>query len=109
MHAIDHSIRRAVRRALRFDLSPCSHGICKLLEHLDCAVPIHAGVCNTHTFLQGSQPTPIGSWSLLVALVDVALDHDANDAVLAVAQLVADDLSHFRLVLVVLLRVACTN
>src|SRR5690606_32140955 len=43
---------------------------------------------------------------LLVALVDVGLDHDADDGVFALAQLVGDDLGDLGLVVVVLLGVA---
>ena len=32
--------------------SPCSDGICELLEHLAGSVPVHASVCNTNAFLE---------------------------------------------------------
>ena len=44
---------------------------------------------------------------LLVALVDIGLDHDGDDAGLALAQLVGNDLCDLGLVAVVFVGVAC--
>ena len=102
MHTIRSTIRLAIR-GLGRDLPPRSHSVCQLFEHFDGAVPIHTRVSDTDTRLQRRQPTSIGCWRLLVAFVDIRLNHDTNDAVFASAQLVANDLCDFRLILVILL------
>ena len=102
------TIGRAIRaiRRLATDLAPGSNSICKLLEHFDSGIPVDASISNTDTTLQASWT--FGRY-LLVALVKMRLNHDANDTVLAFAELVANVLCDLRLVLVVLLRVACNS
>mmetsp|Transcript_31250 Transcript_31250/g.58264 ORF Transcript_31250/g.58264 Transcript_31250/m.58264 type:complete len:215 (-) Transcript_31250:98-742(-) len=65
---------------------------------------VHAGVSDANAVLERLD---IGNTrlELLVACVDVALNHDAHKAVLAVLELLADRLADSRLVFVVLARV----
>lgn len=89
---------------LLVDLSSRADRISQLLEHNDCGFPVDAGICDGDTLLERSQTTRRGN--LLVALVNVGLDHDTNNASLSLADLVADNLCDLGLVLVVLLGVA---
>lgn len=91
-----------VGRAL-VPLPPRPHRGGQVLEHRDGRVPVDARVRDADALLEAGGP--LGG-HLLVALVDVGLDHDADDGLLAVAQLVGDDLGHFGLVAVVLVGVA---
>ena len=82
------------------------HGICELLQDIDGVVPINARIRDADAFLQHSETAGSG---LLIALIDVGFDHNANDTVLTLAELVTDGLSDFWLVAVVLLGIACTD
>jgi hypothetical protein len=75
----------------------------KVLEHGDGALPVDAGIGNGDTLLESA-----GTFSgyFLVALVDVGLDHDGNDAGLSFTDLVGDDLGDLWLVAVVFVGVA---
>lgn len=95
-----HSARLGLPR-----LSSSTYGICELLEGLDGRIPVNAGIGDTDAFLKRAKAL---CRILLVAFIDVGLDHDTDDLVLALAKLVANGLSDFGLVLVVLLRVAYT-
>ena len=103
-----HPIRSSIRR-LGFDLPSRSHRICQLLQHFDRAVPVHTRIRDADSRLQRCQTAAISWRRLLVAFVDIRLDHDADNAFFARSQLVTDDLRDLRLVLVVLLRVACAT
>lgn len=76
----------------------------KVLEHAHSSVPVNARIGDGDALLEAT-------WALcrnlLVALVDVGLDHDTNDAGLAVADLICDILSDLGLIAVVLVGVAC--
>lgn len=74
------------------------------LEDVDGGVPVNAGVGDGDALLEGGGA--LGG-HLLVALVDVGLDHDANDGLFALAELVANDGGDLGLVAVVLVGVAC--
>lgn len=93
-------------RHLPIHLTPGTDSISELLENLDRSIPVYAGVCDADAFLERGQPTCICWWWLLVAFVDVGLDHDADDTVFALAELVTDGLGDFWLVAVVLQGVA---
>lgn len=97
-----HTIRDAVR-GLAADLASGADSVGQLLQHLHRGAPVDAGVGDADAALEARGT--IG-WDLLVALVKVRFDHDADDAVLAFAELVTDDLCDLGLVLVVFLRVA---
>jgi hypothetical protein len=75
----------------------------KVLEHRDGALPVNTGIGNGNTLLESA-----GTFSgyFLVALVDVGLDHDGNDAGLSFTDLVRDDLGDLRLVAVVFVGVS---
>lgn len=81
-----------------------AHSIGELFKHFHCRIPINASISNRHTLLQCCETT--SSWGLLVALIDVRLNHYANNPRLAFTDLIANDLCDLGLVLVVLLRVA---
>ena len=65
-------------------LSSHSDGLGEVLEDIDSCLPADAGVGNTDTSLQTGGT--LGG-NLLGALVEVRLDHDTNDAILASAKL----------------------
>jgi hypothetical protein len=75
----------------------------KILENRDGVVPVDAGIGDADALPQSS-----GAFGrhLLVALVDVGLDHHTDDGSLALAKLVGDDLGNLGLVAMVLIRVA---
>jgi hypothetical protein len=83
-------------------LPTLGNGCSEVLEHSLGRLPVYAGVGDGDTLLQAA-----GSlWRyLLVALVDVGLDHDADDAGLATADLVGNVLGYLGLVSVILARV----
>lgn len=86
-----------------FECSSGADGFRKVLQDLLGRLPADAGVRDADTLLQSRRSL----WrNLLVALVDVGLDHDADDRILTRAQLVGNVLGHERLVLVVLLGVS---
>jgi len=94
MHTI--SLLRVLRAPLRNSSS-------KILEHSDGAIPVNASVGDRHALLE--RTGALGG-NLLVALVDVGLDHDGDNAGFALADLVGDDLGDLGLVSVVLVGVA---
>ncbi len=85
------------------NLPPHPHRIRKLLQHFRGCLPANTRVRDADALLE-----VLGAFGrdLLAALVDVGLDHDADDAGLAGAELVADDEGDFRLVAVVFVGVA---
>lgn len=85
------------------DLATITDGRSEVLEHGHCAVPVDAGVGDADAGFQGGRA--LGR-NLLVTLVDVALDHDADDGRLARAQLVRYTGGYLGLVAVVLVGVA---
>ena len=88
---------------LALELSPCLDSFGKLLKSVHGGIPVNASVGDGDTPLEAGRAL-LGN--LLVASAQVALNHDTDDAVLALADLVADDLGNLRLVVVVLERVA---
>lgn len=88
---------------LALELSPCPDSFGELLKSVHGGVPVNASVGD------GDTPLEVGRAllrDLLVASTQVALNHDTDDAVLTLADLVADDLGNLGLVVVVLERVA---
>lgn len=65
-------------------LSSDSDGLGKVLEDIDGCLPADAGVGDTDTSLEARRT--LGR-NFLVAFVEVRLDHDTNDTVLAGAKL----------------------
>mmetsp|Transcript_14531 Transcript_14531/g.29380 ORF Transcript_14531/g.29380 Transcript_14531/m.29380 type:complete len:377 (+) Transcript_14531:256-1386(+) len=65
---------------------------------------VHAGVSDADAVLESFDVSNT-RLELLVARLDVALDHDTHEAVLAVLKLLADRLANRRLILVILARV----
>lgn len=101
------------RRSLDLDLiavgstvlgSSDPHRLGEILKDLNGGLPVDAGIRDADALLQARGAL---RRHLLVAFVDIGLDHDADDGLLALPQLVADDLGHLGLVSVVLARVAC--
>lgn len=70
----------------------------QIFKHGDGAVPVNAGICDADTLLQSGGTL---RWYLLVTLVDVGLDHDTNDGLLAFAELVSNNLGNLGLVAMV--------
>jgi hypothetical protein len=83
--------------------STVTDGSSKVLEHGDGSVPVDAGIGDTDTLLQAGWAF---SGDLLVAFVNVGLNHDTDNGLFTLAQLVTNDLGNLGLVVVILLRVA---
>lgn len=66
---------------------PVPHSSGKVVEDSHGSFPVDTGISDADTFFQGRGPL---SWHLLVALVNVGLDHDAHDGGLAIPELVGD-------------------
>lgn len=86
-------------------LPPGSDRSCEVLKNVDSRIPVNAGVGDANAPLQTR-------WALrrylLVAFVDVGLDHYTNDGLLSLSELVGDDLGDLGLVSVILVRVTCS-
>ena len=103
------SVSVSLIHAIRPDpltLPPCPNGIRKLLQHRDCVIPSDASVGDADSLFECLRSI---RGDFLVALVNVRLDHDTYDGSLAITDLIADDLGHFRLVAMVLVGIACTD
>ena len=85
------------------DLSPLADSRRELVQDGDGGFPVDAGICYANALLQ-ARGTLGGH--LLVSFVDVGLNHDADDGLLALSELVGDDFGDLGLVPVVLVRVA---
>ena len=83
--------------------SPFGNSSSEVLESVDSGFPVDAGVSDGDALLEAAGAL---GWDLLVTLVDVGLDHDTDNACLAVADLVGNVLCNEGLVAVVLVRVA---
>lgn len=83
---------------------PLRNSRSKVLENSDGALPVDARIGDRDALLE---PAGALGGDLLVALVDVGLDHDGDDAGFAIADLVGDDLCDLGLVAVVFVGVAC--
>lgn len=79
-----------------------SDSICQILESGDGRLPVDAGIGDGDTLLESRWTL---GWNLLVALVDVGLNHNTDDGVLSGAKLVTNDLGDTWLVAVVLVGV----
>ena len=77
----------------------------KVLKRLNSSLPIDAGISDGDALLKTARAL---GWNLLVALVDIGLNHDTDNASLTVADLVSNVLGYKGLVAVVFVRVACT-
>ena len=88
---------------LRLGRAPGAHRLGEVLERRDGGLPVDAGVRDADALLEAGGA--LGG-DLLVALVDVGLDHDADDGGLSLAELVGDGGGHLGLVAVVLVGVA---
>lgn len=88
----------------RVDLPSRPDRLGQILQCRDGGVPVDASVGDGDALLQARRA--LGG-DLLVALVDVRLNHNADDRLLASAKLVANDLCDAWLVTVVLVGVAC--
>lgn len=101
------------KRSLRFRhtvavrivlLSAGSDRGCEILEDIHGRIPVNAGIGDADALLQTSRAL---RRHLLVAFVDVGLDHHTNNGFLSLFELVSDDLGDLGLVSVVLVRVTC--
>lgn len=90
---------------LALDFSSGADCIGELFENFNGRLPVDAGVGDGDTLLERRKAS--SGWGLLVAFVDVGFDHDADDALFALTELVANRLGDLGLVLVVLEGVAC--
>lgn len=84
--------------------SPLSHSRCKILEDGDGTLPVNASIRDGDALLEA---TGALGRHLLVALIDIGLDHDTDNAGLAIANLTGDVFRNQRLISVVLVGVAC--
>lgn len=84
-------------------LTTLANRLSELLEGRDSGLPVNAGIGDADALLERRGTL---SGNLLIALVDVGLDHDTNDGLLALADLVGNDLGNLGLVAVVLVGVA---
>jgi len=84
-------------------LSAGADSLGEVFEDSHCVLPVNAGICDANTRLESSGAL---SRNFLVAFVDVGLDHDTNDGLFTLPQLVSDDLGNLGLVVVILLGVA---
>lgn len=75
----------------------------QVFQDLDSAIPVDAGIGNANTLLK---PTRSLGRDLLIALVNVGLNHDPDNRLLAFPQLVTNDLGDLWLVSVIFIRVA---
>lgn len=75
----------------------------EILKHGDGVLPANASISDADTALEGSRT--LGG-NLLVTFADVGLNHDTNDGLLTLTELVTNNLGNLGLVLVVLGRVA---
>ena len=75
--------------------------VCKLLKQLHGALPVDARVGDAHSVLQIG-----GVFEILPTRMDIALDHDTDDVLVARLELLDHARCDFGLVLVVLLAVA---
>jgi len=82
---------------------PCR--CCEVGEDLDGGVPVDAGVSDTDTVLEGGGHC-LARVQLLIAFIDVALNHDTNDRPVACGDLLTDVGTYDGLVAVLLLGVA---
>ena len=91
-----------IRRAL-LEASPFPDGSSEVLEDIDGRLPADAGVGDGNTLLETAGT--LGG-HLLVSLVDVRLNHDADNGVLAGTKLIGNGFGDLGLVAVVLERVS---
>lgn len=71
----------------------------KVLKRLNSGIPIDASISDGDALLKTARAL---GWNLLVTLVDVGLNHDTDNASLAVADLVSNVLCYKGLVAVIL-------
>lgn len=86
------------------DLASLADSLSQVLESGNGRIPVDAGIGDGHALPEAGWTL---GWDLLVALIDVGLDHDTDDRLLAGAELVADSLGDGWLVSVVLVGVSC--
>lgn len=98
-----HSQRLVAVGLLALELSPCPDSLGELLKGVHGGVPVNASVGDGDTPLEAGRAL---LRNLLVAGAQVALNHDTDDTVLTLADLVANNLGDLGLVVVVLERVA---
>lgn len=84
-------------------LAACPNGSSQVFQNRHGRIPVYASVCDADSLLETRRA--LGR-NLLIALVDVGLDHDTNDGILSLAKLVSNHLGNLGLVTVVLVRVA---
>ena len=96
---------RAVRCTGSVDFTTSLDGCRELLKGRHRRLPVDASVSDADTLLETRRAL---GWDLLVAFVDVGLDHDANDGLFALANLLSDHSGHLGLVAMVLVRVSCS-
>ena len=87
---------------LLVNLTTRADGSSKVLQYSDGVLPVDAGISDGDTTLEGRRTL---SGDLLVALADVGLDHDTDNCLLTLTELISDSLGDLGLVVVVLLGV----
>lgn len=72
---------------------------CEIFEDIDGRLPIDACIRDAHTLLESGWSL---GWHLLVAFINIRLDHDTDDGGLAGAELFTNDFCNLWLIPVVL-------
>src|SRR5579871_2674822 len=90
-------------RLISLSLSSLPHCIGKILQHLNSSIPVDTRVSNTNAFLQ---PTWSFRWYLLIAFIDMTLDHHTHNTFITISNLFSNRSSNLWLVPMVLLRIA---
>ena len=99
MLSIDTVGGSVLRLCLNF--SPDSDSIGELFKNFDRRLPVDAGICDTDSLFQAGKTAL--SRDLLVAFVDMGLNHHADNPIFTLPKLVADRLCDLGLVLMVFL------
>jgi len=96
------AVRSSVRSLGGVDSAAGAYSLSELLERSYRVLPVDAGIRDADTLLESGGAL---SGDLLVALVDVGLDHDADDGGLTLTELLSNDGGNLGLVAMVLVGV----
>lgn len=83
-------------------ITACLDSFVQPVQHANSTLPVHTCVGDRDTMLQARGPL---SRNILASRVDMRLNHDTSDVLITNSELGADNIDHFRLIVVVLLRI----